>query len=799
MGPVRRLVPDAIRRRYAIKFALVLLVLGLTVAAIGYVGTGAVASSVEERVHADQEALAAHEARNVEQWNERNLFFVDRVATNLVEAEDQRAYLEGVQREETGIHDVHYVDLERQLINQSTNDELHGAPARTADEPWVLDPATLAQVGEELYDDPIAGTADDGTPVLVYGQFLREGDELVVVLIDMAQYADEMISPEGSVGYVVYTGSEAELLFDDDEPLATPGPVVVMDESGASFFEPYVHDEVDFDATGLSPRRFEIDQPGDALVRSAGGEYDDEAFLATAVQVTDDSDWYVVMQTPETEAYGFVETIREYGALASLAGLLVVVSIGGLLGHNTARSIDRLTRKAERMEAGDLEVEFDTARVDSIGRLYGGFATMRDSLRDQIRDAETARERAEQARAETQQINERLRARADEYGAVLERCADGDLAARMDADAENEAMADVAASFNEAMAEIERTVAQLSAFAGDVATASEQVTASSEEVRSASQQVTESTQAISEDAERQQESLASATQEMESLANTTEEIAASSNQVADLAERTAETGRDGRQRAQSAVDAIETLEEERAAVVAEFEALEAEVAQIDDLTDRIATVAQQTNVLALNANIEASRSDPGSDGGFGAVAEEITTLSEDAKAAAEEIGNRVEEIQAQTDRSAREVAATSEEIERVSRMVEDAADSLEDIATYAAETNDGVQEISAATQQQAASTEAVVSIVDEAASISRTTTSEAQHVAAAAEEQTTALTEVTTAVGDLSEQASRLSTALDRFETDTDVDAASLQDVVEDDGVAEPMPPAGDGGARDGK
>ncbi len=69
---IRRLVPAALRRRYALKFGLVLLVIALSVGAIGLVETAMVADSVEERVLADQRQSAVEEAAALERWNDRN-------------------------------------------------------------------------------------------------------------------------------------------------------------------------------------------------------------------------------------------------------------------------------------------------------------------------------------------------------------------------------------------------------------------------------------------------------------------------------------------------------------------------------------------------------------------------------------------------------------------------------------------------------------------------------------------------------------------------------------------------------
>ncbi|MCW8173351.1 HAMP domain-containing protein [Natrialba swarupiae] len=64
---------------------------------------------------------------------------------------------------------------------------------------------------------------------------------------------------------------------------------------------------------------------------------------------------------------------------------------GAILGRNTARSVNRLSHEASRMEAGDLDVDLETNRVDEIGQLYVAFDNMRLSLRDRMEETRRAR------------------------------------------------------------------------------------------------------------------------------------------------------------------------------------------------------------------------------------------------------------------------------------------------------------------------------------------------------------------------------------------------------------------------
>ncbi len=107
------------------------------------------------------------------------------------------------------------------------------------------------------------------------------------------------------------------------------------------------------------------------------------------------------------------------------------------------------------------------------------------------------------------------------------------------------------------------------------------------------------------------------------------------------------------------------IEEETERAVAEIEALEDEAERIDGLIDSISGIAEQTNMLALNANIEASRSTQGGEGGFTAVADEIQNLSE-VYDSVKDVEERLEGLRTRALSAADEVRRSRERIEGVS-------------------------------------------------------------------------------------------------------------------------------------
>jgi twitching motility protein PilJ len=256
-----------------------------------------------------------------------------------------------------------------------------------------------------------------------------------------------------------------------------------------------------------------------------------------------------------------------------------------------------------------------------------------------------------------------------------------------------------------------------------------------ERVRKAAIDVSTSANQILEAADDMTEGATQQDQEITNTSSAVEELTVSMKQVSNNAEASAEAARralDAAEQGNRAVrDTLEGMQRIRASVQAsakKIKSLGDRSLEISEIINVINDITEQTNLLALNAAIEAARA--GEAGrGFAVVADEVRKLAEHSRSATKDIAALIKAIQAETNEAVVVMEEGTREVEAGTGLADQAGKALEAISSVVRQSAELVQEISLASKQQVRGTEGVANAMQIISGITRETTQGARQTA----------------------------------------------------------------------
>ena len=274
---------------------------------------------------------------------------------------------------------------------------------------------------------------------------------------------------------------------------------------------------------------------------------------------------------------------------------------------------------------------------------------------------------------------------------ATQQLADGNLTARVNLTSRDE-MSDIAHSFNQMAGGFSDTVQGIMASSAQLSTAAEEMSA-----------VTMQTSHGIQEQQSQTDQLATAMNEM---AATVQEVARHAMEAANAASTANDESTKGRQVVNNAVNTIDALSEAISRAAEAIQRVEADSDRIGTVLDVIRGIAEQTNLLALNAAIEAARA--GEQGrGFAVVADEVRTLAGRTQSSTQEIQKMIESLQAGSKEAVHLMGQSREQAQSGVEQTAKAGDALTAIADEVARINDMNTQIASAAEEQSSVAEEI--------------------------------------------------------------------------------------------
>jgi len=333
--------------------------------------------------------------------------------------------------------------------------------------------------------------------------------------------------------------------------------------------------------------------------------------------------------------------------------------------------------------------------------------------------------------------------------------ASGDLTADQVSVKSKDEIGDLSNSFNEMIYNMKQLIKTVTTTADRVNASSEELTVSAKETTRATEQISASIQSIASGTELQVTSIENVEQTVTDISNGITNISSTIQITNDTTEQTVRDAMNGNEVIKGFINQMKTIDETTEAASRTINHLGDKSTEIETIVSVITAIAEQTNLLALNAAIEAARA--GEHGkGFAVVADEVKKLAKQSGQASAEISNLIGDIQSEIDASILAIDKGKMAVNDGIVSVQQAGNAFNTISDSIRRVSEQMQSVSTAVTQIKDGSENMVASIKTIRQISEGASSNTQEVAAASEQQTASMVEIESATNTLSTMAEDL-------------------------------------------